>query len=281
MKVLVVDGDELFARLIRTKLERWGHAVHVESDGAAAHERIRREPFRMVILDWDLPGMDAAELCRRVRALKRPRYTYVIFYTAKTDKESLMAGLEAGADDYLLKPLNTVELRLRMKNAKRLLNLEDELREGAGADKATGVVNGASFRQFFRVVLADARRTEARGVLMFVTVENYDEVFEAAGVGPAASLMLEVAEMLSRNVRESDLVASVAKNQFCVLLQNTLWDRCIPVAQKIEAQARNISVVVDDAPHRPQIAIATVDYPQGEAAFQAILDEGPRVPYAA
>ena len=281
MKILVVDGDQLFARLIRTKLERWGHVVQVEGDGAAAHERIRREPFRMVILDWDLPGMDGAELCRRIRGLKRPRYTYVIFYTAKSDKASLMAGLEAGADDYLLKPLNTVELRLRMKNGKRLLNLEDELREGAGADRATGVVNGASFRQFFRVVLADAKRADARGVLMFVTVENYDQVFEAAGVGPAGSLMSEVAKMLSRNVRESDLVASFAKNQFCVLLQNTLWDRCISVAQKIEAQARNISVVVEDAPHRPHVTLAMVDYPQGEAAFDAILDDIPRVPYAA
>jgi diguanylate cyclase (GGDEF)-like protein len=281
MKILVVDGDELFARLIRTKLERWGHVVHVESDGVAAYERIRREPFRTVILDWDLPGMDGAELCRKIRALKRSRYTYVIIYTARVGKEALMAGLEAGADDYLVKPLNTVELRLRMKNGKRLLNLEDELREGAGADRATGVVNDASFRQFFRVVLAEAKRTDARGVLMFVTVENYSQVYEGAGVGPASSMMSEVAKMLSRNVRESDLVARFAENQFCVLLQNTFWDRCVPVAQKIESQAKNIAVVVDDAPHRPRIALAMVDYPQGETAFEAILDDKPRVPYAA
>jgi diguanylate cyclase (GGDEF)-like protein len=281
MKILVVDSDELFARLIRTKLEKSGHVVCVESDGAAAHERIRREPFRAVILEWDLPGMSGAELCRKIRALKRPRYTYVIVYTAKAEKEVLMAGLEAGADDFLVKPLNPLELRLRMKNAKRLLNLEDELREGAGTDRATGVVNDASFRQFFRVVLAEAKRADARGVLMFVTVENYDQIFEMAGVGPANSLMAEVAKMLSRNVRESDLVARFARNQFCVLLQNTFWDRCIPVAQKIESQAKNISVVVDDAPHSPRIALSMVDYPQGEATFHAILDDKPRVPYAA
>ena len=281
MKILVVDGDQLFARLIRTKLEKWGHAVHVESDGAAAYERIRREPFRAVVLDWDLPGMDGAELCRKIRALKRPRYTYVIFYTAKADKEALMAGLEAGADEYLVKPLNPVELRLRMKSGKRLLNLEDELREGAGVDRATGVVNDASFRQFFRVVLAEAKRTETRGVLMFATVENYDQVFDGFGVGPASSMMSEVAKMLGRNVRESDLVSRFSRNQFCVLLQNTFWDRCIPVAQKIESQAKNISVVVDDAPHSPRLVLAMVDYPQGEASFGAILDDKPRVPYAA
>src|SRR5690606_14307491 len=180
-------------------------------------------------------------------------YTYIIFYTAKSDKDSLVAGLEAGADDYLIKPLNIVELRLRMKNGKRLLNLEDELREGAGTDSATGVVNGASFRQFFRVALAEAKRTDARGVLMFVTVENYDQVYEDAGVGPANSLMAAVARMLCRNVRESDLVSRFAKNQFCVMLQNTYWDKCLPVVQKIESLAKNISLVVDDASYSPRV----------------------------
>ena len=281
MKILIVDGDQLFARLMRTKLEKWGHTVVSEPNGAAAYERIRKEPFRMVFLDWDLPGMNGPELCRRIRELKRPRYTYIIFYASKSDKDSLMTGLEAGADDYLVKPLNTVELRLRMKNGKRLLNLEDELREGAGTDKATGVVNEASFRQFFRVVLAEARRTESRGALMFVTVENYDQIFETAGVSPANSLMAEVAKMLSRNVRESDLVARLDKTQFCVLLQNTWWDKCLPVAQKVENQAKNLSVVVDDVPHSPRIAIEVVEYPQAEAAPDEILTAKPRVPFAA
>lgn len=281
MKILIVDADELFSRLMRSKLEKWGHAVFTETNGAAAYERIRKEPFRMVFLDWDLKGLSGPELCRRIRELKRPRYTYIVFYTTKADKDSLMAGLEAGVDDYLVKPLNTLELRLRMKNGKRLLNLEDELREGAGTDKATGVVNEASFRQFFRVALAEARRTESRGALMFVTVENYDQIFESAGVGPANSLMTEVAKMLSRNVRESDLVARFDKRQFCVLLQNTWWDKCLPVAQKVESQARNLSVVVDDAPHSPRIAIEVVEYPQGESKPDEILSAKPRVPYAA
>jgi two-component system, cell cycle response regulator len=281
MKILIVDGDQLFARLMRTKLEKWGHAVFVETDGAAAYERIRKEPFRMVFLDWDLPSMSGPDLCRRIRELKRPRYTYIIFYTTKADKDSLMAGLQAGADDYLIKPLNTLELRLRMKNGKRLLNLEDELREGAGTDRATGVVNGASFRQFFRVTLAEAKRTQSRGALMFVTVENHDQVFSGAGVGPANNLMAEVAKMLCRNVRESDLVARLDRQQFCVLLQNTWWDKCLPVAQKIESQAKNLSVVVDDVPHSPRLSLAVVDYPQGEAASDELLNEKPRVPYAA
>src|SRR5690606_25635544 len=240
------DGDELFARLIRAKLERWGHTVVVERDGAAAFRRLQKEPFRMVILDWDLPGMSGPELCAGIRSLRRDRYTYIIFYTDKTDKDSLVAGLESGADDYLTKPLNTVELRLRMKNGKRLLNLEDTLREGPGADESTGVVNAAGLRQFFRVVLAEAQRTGSHGSLAFVHVENFRTVFREAGYAPAQALMVEVAGLLQRNCRKSDLVARISEDRFCVMLQNTSIERCTPVLERLRSQLANLSVYVDD-----------------------------------
>ncbi len=186
MKILIVDSDKLVARLMQSKFEKWGHSVVVQSDGLAAYEQIRKEPFRMVILDWDLPGMTGPDICAAIRKLKRDRYTYIVFYTAKSDKDSLMAGLEAGADVYLTKPLNTIELWLRLKNGKRMLNLEDELREGPGADQVTGAVNAASFREFFRVIMAEYRRTESRGVLMYVTVNNFASVFSEFGYTPAS-----------------------------------------------------------------------------------------------
>ena len=93
----------------------------------------------------------------------------------------LMASLQAGADDYLILPLNPLELRLRVKNAKRLLNLEDELREGPGMDEMTGVVNYASFREFFRLTLADYRRVKRQGALMFVHIDGYHEAFAEHG----------------------------------------------------------------------------------------------------
>jgi diguanylate cyclase (GGDEF)-like protein len=279
MRILVVDADYLFARLIKTKLEGWGHTVEIESDGTAAYERIRKEPFRMVILDWDLEGMNGPELCSKIRKLRRPRYTYILFYTTHSDKEMLLAGLEAGADAYLTKPLNTVELRLRIKNGKRLLNLEDELRDGPSGDRTTGIVNRASFDQFFRVILADSIRTGSQGALLYVTVSNYHQIYGQRGFTPAHNMMTDIARLLSEAVRQSDLVARIDEDEFCALLQNTFWDKCLPFATRVLDGLKDLSLYLDDDKIRPNVTISLVNYPQDGMSFETILRTSERIPY--
>ena len=280
MKILIVDNDKLVARLMQSKFEKWGHSVVVQHEGNAAYELIRREPFRMIILDWDLPGMNGPELCMAIRKLKRNRYTYIVFYTARTDKDSLMAGLEAGADVYLNKPLNTIELWLRMKNGKRMLNLEDELREGPGSDQVTGAVNRASFREFFRVILAESTRTDTRGALLYINVRNYHSAFTQFGYGPAQTMMIEVAKILEVITRDSDLLARLSENEFCMALQNTFWDRCGPLVDKIYHQLSNITVYYEDITLGADLSIDIVNYPQGDMRYDVLLDQGERIPYA-
>jgi diguanylate cyclase (GGDEF)-like protein len=277
MKILVVDDNDMFARLTRTKLESWGHKVTVVSSGIAAKRLIDREPFRLVIMDWSLPGISGGELCRHVRGLKRRRYTYVIFYVDAADRDATVEALEAGGDDYLVKPFSPVELRLRLKNCKRLLNLEDSLREGAGADESTGLVNQESFRQFFRVVLAESRRTETTGTLMFVHLANYRETFEGHGYAPAERLMIEVARILNAGVRESDLVARLDDGSLCMMLQNTFWDRCRVVAEKALREIRHTTIIVDDVEFRPEVRVEVVNYPQANLNADQILREVPRL----
>lgn len=279
MKILVVDADHLFARLMKAKLERWGHRVVVEADGVAAYERIRKEPFRMVILDWDLESMNGPELCSRIRKLRRSRYTYILFYTARADKENLLSGLEAGADAYLTKPLNTVELRLRMKNSKRLLNLEDELRELGSRDRVTGIVNRYSFDQFFRVILADAVRTGSRGTLLYVTVNNYHDIYDDKGYTPAQNMMIDIARQLSETIRESDVVARVEDDEFCALLQNTYWDKCQPFVARVFERLSGLTVYLDEAHIQPAFDMSLVNFPREGASFEQILRTPDRIPY--
>ena len=279
MKILVVDADHLFARLLKTKLERWGHNVVVEVDGATAFERIRKEPFRMLILDWDLEGINGPALCNKIRRLRRPRYTYIIFYTAYAEKENLLAGLEAGADAYLTKPLNTVELRLRMKNGKRLLNLEDELREGVSRDGATGIVNRASFDQFYRIILSDAIRTGSQGSLLYVTVHNYHEIYAREGYTPAQNMMIEIARILSLAIRQSDLVARVEEDEFCALLQNTYWDKCEPFAARIHDDLSALEVFSEEVTIRPEFSVSLVDYPVEGMSSDDILTRAERIQF--
>jgi diguanylate cyclase (GGDEF)-like protein len=279
MNVLLVSDDVLFSRLVTRKLESWGHEVVVETTGTSAYERIKKVPFRVVVTGWDLEGLTGPELCTRIRALNRSRYTYVIVYTSRSDKDSLMACLEAGTDDYLTRPFNAAEFKARFDNGERLLKLESELREGAVTDSATGVVINASFRHFFRVVLADARRTESTGALVFVRVYGYQEVLSNHGDGPAQKLMVEIAKALGRSVRESDLVARLSDDEFCLLLQRTHWDLCRRVADKVSEQMRNMSIVIDDVELRPEVGISMLNYPVEDLTADEILALTDRVPY--
>lgn len=279
MNVLLVSDDILFSRLVKKKLESWGHETAVETTGTDAYERIKKEPFRVVITGWDLKGMSGPQLCKRIRALNRSQYTYIMIYTSRSDKDSMMAGLEAGTDDYLTRPYNAVELKLRFANCERLLNLEDELREGAGTDAATGVVNGASFRHFFRIILAETRRAESTGTLMFVRVNRYRDIFSEYGYGPTQTLMVEISKALNRSIRASDLVARLSDDEFCMLLQRTNWDLCIRVAEKVTSQMQNMSIIVNDTELRPDVSIASLNYPVEELSSDDILALPDRIPY--
>ena len=176
MKAIVVSDDLLFARLVVKRLEGWGYDAETVASGSDAFERLKKEPFRVILMGWELQGMSGLDLIRGIRKLKRSRYSYIVISTNDKSKDVMMAAYEAGADDFLDRPLNPVELKLKMANAKRLLDLEDELRDGAGTDASTGLVNFASFRQFFRVVLAETRRLEEKSVLMYVTVNDFKKV---------------------------------------------------------------------------------------------------------
>ena len=166
-----------------------------------------------------------------------------------------------------------------MANAKRLLDLEDELRDGAGTDASTGLVNLASFRQFFRVVLAETRRLKEKGVLMYVTVDDFKTVYKEHEFNPAETLMIEISRALSTITRGSDLVSRTKDDEFCMLLQNTWWDRCKPVGDKVMERVRNMSLYLEDFELHPTVTIGIVDYPVGDTGSEDILTAPDRIPF--
>jgi putative two-component system response regulator len=124
MKILVVDDEPMARQILAGALRAMGHEPEALDDPCAALERVRAGDVRLVITDWQMPGMSGPEMCRAVRAAGLTRYVYVVLLTARADRESMLEGLEAGADDFLTKPFDPAELRLRLKNAERLINLE-------------------------------------------------------------------------------------------------------------------------------------------------------------
>jgi phosphoserine phosphatase RsbU/P len=127
MKILVVDDEAGPRTALGDLLTHAGHQVERRDGGLAAWEALRHAYFPLVVLDRVMPDLDGLELCRRIRVQPRVRYTYVILATVVSGKEPYLRGMDAGADDYLTKPLDPDELLARIRVAERTLNLRDEL----------------------------------------------------------------------------------------------------------------------------------------------------------
>jgi phosphoserine phosphatase RsbU/P len=150
MKVLIAEDEALARRLLQSYLERWGHEVVAAQNGAEAWQLFAAGEFSIVISDWIMPELDGVELIRRIRACRRPAYVYAILVTSKSQKEDIVEGMEAGADDFVTKPFDRDELRVRLRAGQRVIELETALRvsleELAQARQREGEV-GAKIQQ--------------------------------------------------------------------------------------------------------------------------------------
>lgn len=128
MKVLIAEDDAITNKNLANSLSDWGHDVISVTDGIAAWEVLQEDDApRLAILDWDMPGMDGLEICRNLRLRETGAYTYLILLTGKTEEVDVVAGLKAGADDYLSKPFNPKELEVRLQAGERIVSLESNL----------------------------------------------------------------------------------------------------------------------------------------------------------
>lgn len=136
-QVLVVDDSRLQRRILSASLKRWGFDVREAESGAEALDMCRETPPDLVMSDWMMPGMSGPEFCREFRQMMQDNYGYFILLTSKSEKDAIAHGLDAGADDFLTKPVNAGELRARISAGERILRMQRELTEKNRLIKST------------------------------------------------------------------------------------------------------------------------------------------------
>lgn len=129
MKILVVDDDLVTGALLNKVLTKQGYEITQVTDGAKALEVLKTDIHRIILTDWMMPAMDGPTLCKNIRKLNSSHYIYIILLTAKTSKDDAVSGLESGADDYICKPFDNLELLARIRAGQRVVELEDKNRE--------------------------------------------------------------------------------------------------------------------------------------------------------
>jgi DNA-binding response OmpR family regulator len=128
MRILIAEDEPVSLLMLESTLRTLGHEPVSAQDGVLAWARFQMEHFPIVITDWRMPGLDGLELCRRIRADRRPRYTFVIVLTSVSAKEGYLEGMRAGADDFLVKPFDPAQFEARLLVADRVLRLQTDIR---------------------------------------------------------------------------------------------------------------------------------------------------------
>jgi DNA-binding response OmpR family regulator len=128
MRVLIAEDDPVSRRVLEATLQKWSYDVTVATDGIDAWERLAKpDAPRLVVLDWMMPGLDGPEICHRVRGREDGDMFYIVMLTARSQPDDIVAGLDAGADDYVTKPFDREELRARVSTGQRIVELEERL----------------------------------------------------------------------------------------------------------------------------------------------------------
>jgi diguanylate cyclase (GGDEF)-like protein len=226
MKVLVAEDNPVSQSMLRALLTKWGYDVAAARDGLEAWCILESaDAPRLAILDWMMPGMDGVELCRRVRGAAREPYIYILLLTARTESEDLVEGMEAGADDYLTKPFNTHELRVRLRAGRRILDLQEELvaarealRDQATHDGLTGLLNRVTLLDALRSELVRATREHRPVAVLMVDLDRFKLVNDTYGHLAGDAVLRETARRMKSSVRPYDSIGRYGGEEFLMVL---------------------------------------------------------------
>ncbi len=226
MKILIAEDDAVSRRLLEKLLIASGYEVVATVDGPSAWELLQApDAPRLALLDWMMPGMDGVEVCRQVRKRVGRPYIYILLLTARDAKIDVIEGLESGADDYLTKPYNTLELKARLRVGKRILDLEDDLvaaREvmqfKATHDALTGLWNRAAILDMLQREVPRARRERSSVGILLGDLDHFKSVNDAHGHLAGDEVLRDVARRLSGSVREYDAVGRYGGEEFLVVM---------------------------------------------------------------
>lgn len=261
MKILVAEDDPVSRRLLEVTLSKWGYEVVTCTDGQAAWDILQQpDAPQLAILDWMMPRMDGLQVCKRVRDPAQPRlepYVYIILLTAKSQKTDMVMGLEAGADDYLSKPFDAQELRVRLRAGRRILDLLEELvrareviREEAHKDSLTQLSTRAVVLELLEQELCRSQRSVNRDTpvsLVMADLDHFKRINDTYGHLAGDAVLREAARRMREAVRPYDTIGRYGGEEFLLVLSDCDAEGAMALAQRLIQAVRQAPIHLAEA----------------------------------
>ena len=285
MKILIAEDDAVSRLILRRAVEKIGHECLAAADGKDAWDLYKENPdLDAIISDWMMPGMDGLELCRLIRGEGRDAYTYFIFLTALGDKEHLLMGLEAGADDYLSKPLDRDELQVRLVSAARVTELHRRLAvqneeleelnrrlfEQSREDPLTSLGNRLRLREELQALRARAKRYGHSYSVMLCDVDFFKSYNDCYGHIAGDEVLVKVAKEITEGRRSGDTAYRFGGEEFLVVLPEQGLEAAAAVAERLRVSVEALRI-----PHESKDPPGSVTISAGVAALGPGGDKSP------
>jgi two-component system, cell cycle response regulator len=291
MQALIVDDSAVYRKLIGDHLRSWEFAVTLAESGSKAWEILQEaESPKLVLLDWVLPDMDGTELCQRIRqAGATGPYVYVILLTSKEGQQNMLDAMTAGADDYLVKPFDELELKARLLVGKRILDLQEELvsareamRHAATHDSLTGLMNRGEILAMLQREIERGRRDRKPVGVILGDVDHFKSVNDTLGHLFGDEALREIGRRLRAQLRVYDGVGRYGGEEFLMILPNCDLSDALLRADELREIIASAPVTCSGK-ERPitmsmGVAISTTD---GKSDLEALLNQADAGLYAA
>ena len=243
MKILIAEDDNVTRHILEKSVTEMDFEVVSCKNGHDAWKILQSEnPPHLLILDWMMPGMDGLEICRKVREQAKEPYTFILLLTSKGEQDDFVKGMEAGADDYVVKPFNHNDLRVRLKAGRRIVELNEELlyvrdnlEKQATHDKLTGLYNRHFMVEILEKEFSRALRHQSDLSCLLLDLDNFKDVNDTFGHTFGDLVLREFSAGLDQNIRKSDISIRYGGEEFMVLLPNTGIAGAQNIAEKIRA----------------------------------------------
>jgi diguanylate cyclase (GGDEF)-like protein len=268
-RILVVDDNRDNVEIIATRLRFRGYEIDEATDGAVALERVRQNPPDLILLDVMLPDIDGYEISRRIKGDSALPFIPIILVTARDTTQDKVAGLDAGADDYLTKPINFPELEARVRSMLRIKKLQDEielknreLERLSISDGLTGLYNHRHIHALLNEEFERADRTGERLTVAMFDLDRFKGVNDTYGHQAGDRVLEQLADILRESAREIDRLGRYGGEEFMVLLPDTSIDDAVVFVERVRREvARRPFNISDDQALRMTISAGVATYP--------------------
>jgi two-component system, cell cycle response regulator len=279
MKVLVTEDSAVYRHLLITQLGEWELDVAAVSDAESALPIISgSEESMLLLVDWELPGMSGVELLSAVRQLSLKHYVYAIILTARGDKGDLVRALNAGADDYLVKPFHTEELQARIQVARRTLALHEALVAAneqlecfAYQDPLTELLNRRALMLAFHRERSRALRKKSSITLVMCDIDKFKQINDGFGHGVGDDVIRLVARELKQACRGSDIVARMGGDEFLLVLPEAESNGAVVIVKRVQKGIQE-RIELSNIPISLSFGIADMDIERSEEVAIAMAD---------